>query len=141
MVESYGSSGGGGGGGRGFERGNRGNGGNGGWNFGGSSDWNLNTIFSNNDISDKTWAHLRRVYTTLLTSTGACAGGMFINSTFFVQGFIMMILFMFLQIYLIAQIANKTHSEQTRIGYLLALAFAMGFMVGPGINQIAAVNP
>merc|ERR1712165_684313 len=68
------------------------------------------------DISDKTRAHLTRVYTTLLTTTGTCALGMYL-------------------------ISNRNNSENTQIGWLFCLAFAMGFMVGPGINQFAEVKP
>jgi len=137
MVESYGGSG--GGGGRGFDRRPPGGGGNWG-NFGGG-DWNIDSIFSMKDISPKTKAHLTRVYTTLLTSSGACGVGMWMNETLMIGGFIMMILFMFLQMFFIYQVKNPNNSEQSQIGYLLALAFAMGFMVGPGIHAIAAVNP
>ena len=64
---------------------NRGNGGNwGNWfnGSGGNDDWNLETIFSMKDVSEKTRAHLTRVYGTLLTSTGTCALGMYMNATF-----------------------------------------------------------
>jgi hypothetical protein len=56
--------------------------------------WDLNTIFSMNSISEKTQAHLRRVYTTLLTCVATCAGGMWFNSTFITGGFLMSILVM-----------------------------------------------
>ena len=39
------------------------------------------------------------------------------------------------------QISNRNNSENTQIGWLFCLAFAMGFMVGPGINHFAEVNP
>ena len=70
MVESFGGRGGGGG----RDGGRTPN--NNGW---GNSNWSMNTIFKNTDISEKTQAHLFRVYTTLLTGTGVCAGGMWLN--------------------------------------------------------------
>ena len=66
---------------------------NGDW-FGGNSNWNLNTIFSMKDVSEKTRAHLTRVYGTLLTTSGTCALGMYINATIMLQGFLAMIGFM-----------------------------------------------
>jgi len=78
MVESFGRGGYGGGGGR--------RGGNNNWNnnnnnsgWGSGDSWDINTIFSMKDISDKTRAHLQRVYTTLLGGVGACAAGMMVN--------------------------------------------------------------
>ena len=66
MVESFfgGSSGGGGGQGSGDRR-----------------PWSFATICEMKDISEKTKAHLTRVYTTLLCGVGSCALGMYINST------------------------------------------------------------
>lgn len=81
MVESRPMGGGGGGwGGSGGDDPNRNNNN---W-FGQGNKWDLNTIFSMKDISEKTRAHLTRVYTTLLTTTGTCALGMYINSTFMI---------------------------------------------------------
>ena len=62
--------------------------------FSGGGDWDLNSIFSMKDVSDKTRAHLTRVYTTLLTASGTCAVGMYMNATLMLSGFIFMILFM-----------------------------------------------
>ena len=61
---------------------------------GGGGDWDINTIFSMKDISDKTRAHLTRVYTALLTASGTCALGMYVNATLMLGGFIFMIAFM-----------------------------------------------
>ena len=38
-------------------------------------------------------------------------------------------------------VKNPNNSENTQIMYLLACAFSMGFLVGPGINQFAEVKP
>ena len=74
MVESFGGRGGGGGRDGGRQPNNNG------W----GSNWDINTIFNMKDISPKTRAHLTRVYTTLLSASGVCAGGMYLNSTFLI---------------------------------------------------------
>ena len=97
MVQANFGSGGGGFGG-GFGGGNdpnRNNGnGNNNWFGGKGGNWDLNTIFSMKDVSEKTRAHLTRVYGTLLTASGTCALGMYLNATIMMQGFMFMILFM-----------------------------------------------
>ena len=118
MVESRLNGFGGGGGRRGGE-GNDGtpggNDGNGGWGggWGGSNNWNLETIFSMKDVSDKTRAHLTRVYTTLLTSAATCAAGMYLNATLMISGFIVMVGFMIAFAYCSYQIQNPINSENT----------------------------
>ena len=105
MVDMFG----GGRGGGGFGGGNdpsRNNGNNG-------KDWDLNTIFSMKDVSDKTRSHLTRVYTTLATSAGTCAVVMYLNATFMLSGFIFMILFMIAFGYGVYQIRNPSNSENT----------------------------
>ena len=37
------------------------------------------------------------------------------------------------------QVRNPRNSENTQLLYLFGLAFAMGCMVGPGINHMAAI--
>ena len=92
MVESRPSGFGSGGGFGGGDDPNRNNPNNGNGFF--NKEWDLNTIFSMKDVSDKTRSHLTRVYTTLATSAGTCALGMYLNATFMLQGFIFMIVFM-----------------------------------------------
>lgn len=108
---------------------------------GGGGEWDLNTIFSMKDVSDKTRAHLTRVYTCLLTATGTCALGMYTNATLMLGGFIFMILFMIAFAYGIYQIRSPHNSENTQIGWLLLIAFSLGFITGPGIHHIAAIQP
>ena len=93
------------------------------------------------DISEKTRAHLTRVYTTLLMGVGSCAAGMYINSWIFLSGFFMMLIFMIGMTYLIMQIKNPQNSESTQISYMLFAAFLMGFVSGPGIHMVADVAP
>lgn len=131
MVESFG----GGGSGGGFGSGNGGNGGRGNkWN-------NLGALFKMGDISEKTRQHLVRVYSTLMTSTGACAGGMVLNSGFLFGGGIIGILSFVLMFYLMYQVHNRNNSEDHRILFLVGLAFFMGLTAGPAIHMIAAISP
>lgn len=99
------------------------------------------TLFTFKDISDKTQAHLTKVYTTLMVCTLICATGMYINSAFFLSGFIMNILSVILSVYMMYQVMNKANSEDSRLLYLGGLAFQMGFLVGPAIHHIADLHP
>ena len=109
--------------------------------FEGGNNWKLSTIFEMKDVSEKTRAHLTRVYSTLLTATGTCALGMFLNATFVMEGFIMMMGFIGIMGYCIYQVNNSSNSENTQIIYMLGIALSMGLLSGPGINQFAAVKP
>ena len=42
--------------------------------------------------------------------------------------------------YLIYKISDKSQKEETRLGYLWALAFAMGYLVGPAMHLIAEID-
>jgi len=107
MVEYSGR--GGGYGDRGNDRRNNYNNNNNSWGNSGdsNSNWNMNTIFSMKDISEKTQAHLQRVYTTLLGGVGACASGMYINENFIIQGFFMTILYFIAMGYCMYQVHNR----------------------------------
>ena len=99
----------GGGGGLGGGSGFGGFGGGGGdWGKGGgkgnNDGWDFNTLFSMKDISPETKKHLTRVYTTLLTSVGACATGMYLNSAIMLTGFMMTIIFFGVMCYGIYQV-------------------------------------
>ena len=109
--------------------------------FNGGGNWSLSTLFEMKDVSEKTRAHLTRVYTTLLTASGTCALGMYLNATFLLQGFLMMILYMIAMTYCIFQVRNPNNSENTQIMWMLGIAFTMGLVSGPGINQFAALKP
>ena len=138
MVSARPSGGGGGtfGGGGGFGGGDDPNG-----NWFGGSQWKLSTIFEMKDVSEKTKSHLTRVYSTLLTGTGTCAVGMWLNSTFMIEGFLMMMLYMLAFAYCTYQVRNPNNSENVQILYMLGIAFSMGFMAGPGINAFYEVKP
>ena len=91
------------------------------------------------DVSQQTRQHLTRVYTALLAATGACGTGMYLNATVMLSGFIVMIGFMIVFAFAQMQIRNPQNSQTVQIGWMLGLAFALGLLVGPGINQIAQV--
>jgi hypothetical protein len=95
-------------------------------------------MFSMKDISAKTQTHLTKVYTTLLGCVLACATGMWLNTSFFLNGFLMSLISIILSVYLIIQVSNRVaNSETTRLYYLGALAFQLGFLAGPGIHYLA----
>lgn len=52
-----------------------------------------------------------------------------------------MIIFMIGMAVCMYQVKNPNNSENTQIMYMLACAFSMGFLVGPGINHFAEVKP
>ena len=95
MVES--SSGGGGFGGF-FGNGGKGSGGKG---SGGNDGWNWRNLIKTSDFSDKTRAHLVRVYNSLAMSTVSCAIGMYLNSTLLINGIFMTIAAIMLSVYFI----------------------------------------
>jgi hypothetical protein len=114
MVERRGSGYGGGGGGKD-------------WFGRDSNGWNMKTMFATSDISEKTRQHLVRVYTTLLTCAGACAGGAVVNSTFMINGIMMSIAMFVAMAFLMYKVTDRSGSENSRIGFLVALAAFMGF--------------
>ena len=93
------------------------------------------------DVSPKTQEHLTRVYTALAAATASCAAGMFVNSHFMIQGFLVMVLNIFLLIYATFQVKNPSNTENTQIFWMLAAAFGIGFVAGPGIAMFAALKP
>ena len=66
---------------------------------------------------------------------------MYINSELMIQGFLIMILNMVLMLYATYQVKNLNNSENTQIAWMLAAAFGLGFVVGPGIGMFAAIKP
>ena len=53
----------------------------------------------------------------------------------------MTLLSIVLSVYLIYKINDKSLREDSRMFYLAALAFSLGFLVGPAINRLTDVNP
>ena len=43
--------------------------------------------------------------------------------------------------YLMYKVSDRSAPENERIGYLWALSFCMGFMVGPVMHNLAEFNP
>jgi FtsH-binding integral membrane protein len=67
---------------------------------------------------------------------------MYTNELFIVQGFMMHIVSIGISFFLICQMMDSArNSEGTRMLYLAALAFQMGFLVGPAIHMLAEFEP
>ncbi len=109
--------------------------------FFGNRGVDFKTIFSFKDISEKTQQHLTKVYSMLVVCSLICATGMWVNSALILSGFIMNMLSIICTIYLVYQISNKRNSEDSRMIFLGALAFQLGFLVGPAIHRVAQFNP
>lgn len=101
----------------------------------------MSALFKMEDISPKTQTHLRNVYGNLMTCTGICALGMYLNAYTILSGFFATILIFIGMAYAMYKVTNIYESEHTRIGYLWALAFGMGFMVGPVMHHLAEFEP
>ena len=109
----------------------------------GNNYWSPNwkALFDLSDISEKTRSHLSRVYLTLLSCVVSSVLGMYSNSAIIISGFIWSIIMLLLSCYLFYQVNHSTLPESSRVGFLLALAFMMGFEVGPFVHIVADVNP
>ena len=76
-----------------------------------------------------------------MMAAATCAGGMWMNATFLMQGFLWTILLIFGMGYLIYNVMNTRQPENVRITYLLAFAGLMGLQVGPFINMVLEIYP
>jgi uncharacterized membrane protein HdeD (DUF308 family) len=94
----------------------------------------LGSVFKFKDVSDKTQAHLKNVYGNLAICTGICAMAMYMNAYTMLTGWLWMFASMIGMAYLVYKISNRQGDEQTRIGYLWALSFCMGYLIGPAIH-------
>ena len=70
-----------------------------------------------------------------------CAAGMWINAHTVLSGFFVSLLVMAGMGYMSYKISMPHASEGERMGYMWALAFSMGYLVGPGMHAIANINP
>ena len=66
---------------------------------------------------------------------------MFMNAYTVISGFLLTFLSIIGMAYMTYKVSNRYDHEQTRIGYLWALSFFMGYLVGPAMHQIAEVHP
>jgi Bax inhibitor 1 len=103
--------------------------------------FDFSTLFSFKDISPKTQSHLTRVYTMLMACSLVCAFGMWVNTATFIHGFFMNLLSIILSVYLIYQVSNRSNSEETRMMFLGAFAFQLGFLVGPAMHLFMDIQP
>ncbi len=95
---------------------------------------NFKNLFTFSDISPKTQSYLARVYGMLFACAMICAFGMFVNNFWMPDGIIMTIASIALSIYLIYFIHNPHNDENMRMCALGALAFQLGFNIGPAIH-------
>ena len=101
----------------------------------------MKALFKFEDISPKTQLHLRNVYGNLMTCTAICALGMYLNAATILSGFISQFVIMIGMGYAMYKVTNIYNDEKERIGYLWALAFCMGFLVGPVMHHLAEFEP
>ena len=101
----------------------------------------MKAMFEMKDISPKTQLHLRNVYANLMTCTAVCALGMYLNAYTIISGFLMSMASMIVMAYAMYKVTNIYENENTRMGYLWALAFGMGFLVGPVMHHLAEFEP
>merc|ERR1712224_560961 len=98
-------------------------------------------MFKMHDISPKTQNHLSKVYGNVMMCALVCAGGMWINAHTILSGFFASIAVMIGIGYLGYKVSSPYMPEQERMGYMWALAFCMGFLVGPAMHQIIEFDP
>ena len=101
----------------------------------------LKTLFTFQDVSPKTQEHLTKVYSSLMFCTLVCAFGMYVNAAIIIQGFLLNFVSIVLSIFFIYQAMNRMNSESTRRNFLYALAFQLGFLVGPAMHILVEVEP
>ena len=98
-------------------------------------------MFKFTDLSEKTRAHLTKVYGNVMMSALICAAAMWINDQVVLNGFYMSILSIIGISFLTYKICTPYASESEKMGYMWALAFSLGFLTGPAIHMIADFNP
>lgn len=84
---------------------------------------------------------MTKVYSLIMVCSVVCALGMYVNQYFVVSGFFLNLISIGLSIYLIFQIANRHNSDDWRFGCLTALAFQMGWLIGPAMHLLVDVYP
>lgn len=72
---------------------------------------------------------------------GISAVAMYLNAYTIISGFLLNFLAMIGMAYMVYKISNRYENEQSRIGYLWALSFCMGYLVGPAIHNYATFHP
>lgn len=107
----------------------------------GGSRVNLDTLFTFKDVSEKTQSHLKKVYLNLTACAGVCALGMYLNAFTVLSGFMWSVGIMIAMGYAMYKVSNEHDDENNRMGWLWALAFGMGYMVGPVMHQLAEFEP
>ena len=101
----------------------------------------LSAMFKTSDISEKTQRHLTTVYFNVTGCALICATAMWINAHTMFSGFFASMLVMIGMSYLAYKVSNPYMPQGERMGYMWALSFALGFLVGPAIHHIAEFDP
>ena len=101
----------------------------------------LKTLFKMEDVSEKTQAHLKKVYGNVMVCTGICALGMYMNAATIFSGFMFQVMAIIAMGFAVYKVSNRYEPEQTRIGYLWALSFSLGYLVGPVMHHLAEFEP
>ena len=101
----------------------------------------MSAMFKTHEISDKTQKHLTKVYGNVMMCALVCAAAMWINAHTILSGFFVTILTTLGMGYLMYKVSSPYLSEGERMGYMWAVAFSMGFLVGPAMHHIAEVHP
>ena len=101
----------------------------------------LDTLFTFKDVSEKTQSHLKKVYMNLMACSGVCALGMYLNAFTVLSGFMWSVGIMLAMGYAMYKVMNVMEDENNRMGWLWALAFGMGYLVGPVMHQLAEFEP
>ena len=96
----------------------------------------VKAAFESKDISQKTQNHLSQVYFNLMACTAICTLGMYLNAATFLSGWVMTIVTIIGMAYMMYKITNIYEDEKTRMGYLWALSFCMGYLVGPVMHYL-----
>ena len=100
----------------------------------------VKAMFKIEDISDKTQKHLTKVYSNVMICALICAAAMWLNAHTVFNGFFMSILVMMGMGYLGYKVSDTNMHETERMGYMWAMAFSLGFHVGPAMHHIVEID-
>ena len=100
----------------------------------------VGAMFKTSEISAKTQKHLTKVYGNVMVCALICAAAMWLNAHTVFNGFFMSIIVMMGLTYLGFKVQDSYMAETERMGYMWAMAFSMGFLVGPVMHQIVEID-
>merc|ERR1711939_302792 len=76
-----------------------------------------------------------------MVCSGVCAFGMYMNVATVFSGFIWTVISIIAMACMMSGVMNRSNPETKRMGYLWALSFFMGFLVGPVMHHLAEFQP